>query len=99
MVSAGSLFVTDDSATVVATEMSRGPWARSRRRPSRPRPIMYDDCAGEISAGSARLGILEPGLTDYIVLQIPVGDMTLAEAKRTMDIFCSDVKPALEKGL
>ena len=41
-------------------------------------------------------GILAPGLTDYIVLQIPVGDMTLAEAKRTMDVFCSDVKPALE---
>ena len=40
--------------------------------------------------------ILAPGLTDYIVLQIPTGDMTLDEAKRTMDIFCSDVKPSLE---
>jgi alkanesulfonate monooxygenase SsuD/methylene tetrahydromethanopterin reductase-like flavin-dependent oxidoreductase (luciferase family) len=40
--------------------------------------------------------ILAPGLTDYIVLQLPTGDMTLDEAKRTMDIFCSDVKPALE---
>jgi alkanesulfonate monooxygenase SsuD/methylene tetrahydromethanopterin reductase-like flavin-dependent oxidoreductase (luciferase family) len=43
-------------------------------------------------------GILAPGLTDYIVLQIPTGDMTLDEAKRTMDVFCSDVKPALEAG-
>lgn len=42
-------------------------------------------------------GILESGKTDYIVLQIPTGDMTLAEAKRTMDLFCSDVKPDLEK--
>ena len=41
-------------------------------------------------------GILAPGLTDYIVLQIPTGDMTLDEAKHTMDVFCSDVKPALE---
>jgi alkanesulfonate monooxygenase SsuD/methylene tetrahydromethanopterin reductase-like flavin-dependent oxidoreductase (luciferase family) len=40
--------------------------------------------------------ILEPGLTDYLVLQIPVGDMTLDEAKSTMDAFCSDVKPSLE---
>jgi alkanesulfonate monooxygenase SsuD/methylene tetrahydromethanopterin reductase-like flavin-dependent oxidoreductase (luciferase family) len=40
--------------------------------------------------------VLAPGLTDYIVLQLPVGDMTLDEAKRTMDIFCSDVKPFLE---
>jgi alkanesulfonate monooxygenase SsuD/methylene tetrahydromethanopterin reductase-like flavin-dependent oxidoreductase (luciferase family) len=40
--------------------------------------------------------ILEPGLTDYIVLQLPAGDMTLDEAKRTMDLFCSDVKPSLD---
>ena len=40
--------------------------------------------------------VLQPGLTDYLVLQLPAGDMTLEEAKRTMDLFCSDVKPALE---
>jgi alkanesulfonate monooxygenase SsuD/methylene tetrahydromethanopterin reductase-like flavin-dependent oxidoreductase (luciferase family) len=42
-------------------------------------------------------GMLESGRTDSIVLQIPTGDMTLAEAKRTMHLFCSDVKPDLEK--
>jgi alkanesulfonate monooxygenase SsuD/methylene tetrahydromethanopterin reductase-like flavin-dependent oxidoreductase (luciferase family) len=42
-------------------------------------------------------GILEPGRTDYIVLQLPTGDMTLAEAKRTMDLFISEVKPQLER--
>jgi alkanesulfonate monooxygenase SsuD/methylene tetrahydromethanopterin reductase-like flavin-dependent oxidoreductase (luciferase family) len=42
-------------------------------------------------------GILEPGLTDYIVLQLPTGDMTLDEAKRTMDLFITEVKPQLEK--
>jgi alkanesulfonate monooxygenase SsuD/methylene tetrahydromethanopterin reductase-like flavin-dependent oxidoreductase (luciferase family) len=41
-------------------------------------------------------GILEPGLTDYIVLQIPTGDMTLDETKRTMDLFINKVKPQLE---
>jgi hypothetical protein len=30
------------------------------------------------------------------VLQIPAGDMTLDEAKRTMDLFCSEVKPSLD---
>ncbi len=40
--------------------------------------------------------ILEPGLTDYIVLQLPTGDMTLEEAKRTMDLFITEVKPKLE---
>ena len=39
--------------------------------------------------------ILDAGLTDYIVLQLPTGDMTLDEAKRTMDLFCSEVKPSL----
>jgi alkanesulfonate monooxygenase SsuD/methylene tetrahydromethanopterin reductase-like flavin-dependent oxidoreductase (luciferase family) len=41
--------------------------------------------------------ILEPGLTDYIVLQLPTGDMTLDEAKRTIDLFITEVKPQLEK--
>jgi alkanesulfonate monooxygenase SsuD/methylene tetrahydromethanopterin reductase-like flavin-dependent oxidoreductase (luciferase family) len=41
--------------------------------------------------------ILEPGLTDYIVLQLPTGDMTLDEARRTMELFVSEVKPELER--
>lgn len=32
-----------------------------------------------------------------IVLQHPTGDMTLAEARRTMDLFVSEVKPQLEQ--
>ena len=42
-------------------------------------------------------GILAMGMTDHIVLQIPTGDMTFEEARRTMDLFCSEVKPDLEK--
>jgi alkanesulfonate monooxygenase SsuD/methylene tetrahydromethanopterin reductase-like flavin-dependent oxidoreductase (luciferase family) len=42
--------------------------------------------------------ILGEGLTDYIVLQIPTGDMSFDEAKRTLDIFCTKVKPDLELG-
>ena len=38
-------------------------------------------------------------MTDYIVLQIPTGDMTLAEAKRTIDLFATKVKPELRDGL
>jgi hypothetical protein len=41
--------------------------------------------------------ILEQGLTDYIVLQVPVGDMTIDEAKRTLELFATEVKPQLEK--
>jgi hypothetical protein len=32
------------------------------------------------------------------VLQIPTGDMSFDEAKRTLDIFCTKVKPDLELG-
>jgi alkanesulfonate monooxygenase SsuD/methylene tetrahydromethanopterin reductase-like flavin-dependent oxidoreductase (luciferase family) len=41
--------------------------------------------------------LLGTGLTDYIVLQIPTGDMTFDEAKRTLDMFCTKVKPDLEQ--
>jgi len=42
-------------------------------------------------------GILQPGLIDYIALQLPTGDMTFDEAKRTLDLFVAEVKPQLEK--
>jgi alkanesulfonate monooxygenase SsuD/methylene tetrahydromethanopterin reductase-like flavin-dependent oxidoreductase (luciferase family) len=40
--------------------------------------------------------ILEQGRIDYIVLQVPVGDMTFAEAMRTIELFATEVKPQLE---
>jgi len=42
-------------------------------------------------------GILEPGLTDYLVLQIPAGDMTMDESKRALELFATEVKPQLEQ--
>jgi hypothetical protein len=60
------------------------------------------DEAIQFGAGTAEqigdrfAGILDEGLTDYIVLQIPTGDMTFDEAKRTLDVFCTKVKPDLE---
>jgi alkanesulfonate monooxygenase SsuD/methylene tetrahydromethanopterin reductase-like flavin-dependent oxidoreductase (luciferase family) len=41
--------------------------------------------------------ILEPGLIDYVALQLPTGDMTFDEARRTVELFASDVKPQLER--
>jgi hypothetical protein len=41
--------------------------------------------------------MLPPGLIDYVALQLPTGDMTFAEAKCTVELFVSDVKPLLEK--
>jgi alkanesulfonate monooxygenase SsuD/methylene tetrahydromethanopterin reductase-like flavin-dependent oxidoreductase (luciferase family) len=39
---------------------------------------------------------LELGLSDYLVLQLPTGDMTFEEAKRTLELFVAEVKPRLE---
>jgi alkanesulfonate monooxygenase SsuD/methylene tetrahydromethanopterin reductase-like flavin-dependent oxidoreductase (luciferase family) len=57
-----------------------------------------------ISAGAGTSGqiaerfaaMLEPGLIDYVALQLPTGDMTFDEAKRTVELFASEVKPQLE---
>ena len=62
----------------------------------------YEDAiaAGAGTAGqiAERLGaVLEGGLTDHVVFQIPTGDMTLEEAKRTLDRFIEEVKPQLEQ--
>lgn len=67
------------------------------------RILSHIDAAIEAGAGTAEqiterfAAILEQGLTDYLVLQTPTGDMTLDEARRTIEIFCADVKPALDK--
>jgi alkanesulfonate monooxygenase SsuD/methylene tetrahydromethanopterin reductase-like flavin-dependent oxidoreductase (luciferase family) len=44
-----------------------------------------------------RMGeVVADGRVDHLVIQVPTGDMTFDEAKRTLDLFCSEVKPALE---
>ncbi len=40
-------------------------------------------------------GILEDGRVDHMVLQLPVGDMTFDEAKRTVESFAAEVMPQL----
>jgi alkanesulfonate monooxygenase SsuD/methylene tetrahydromethanopterin reductase-like flavin-dependent oxidoreductase (luciferase family) len=40
---------------------------------------------------------LEPGLIDYVALQLPAGDMTFDEAKHTLELFAAEVKPRLEQ--
>jgi len=54
--------------------------------------------AGTAEQIAERFGaVLEAGLVEYIVLQLPVGDMTFDEARRTVESFAADVKPQLEK--
>ena len=44
-----------------------------------------------------RLGpLIESRMSDYFMLQIPTGDMTFREAQRTLELFATEVKPALE---
>ena len=41
--------------------------------------------------------ILEPGLIEHVDLQLPTGDMTFDEARRTFELFAAEVKPKLEQ--
>jgi len=41
--------------------------------------------------------VLEGGLVDHIAIQVPTGDMTYDEARRTVELFAAEVKPVLEK--
>jgi hypothetical protein len=40
---------------------------------------------------------LEDGMSDFVCFMLPTGDMTLDEAKRTLDLFITEVKPQLEQ--
>ena len=39
----------------------------------------------------------EDGMSDYICFMLPTGDMTVDEAKRTLDLFITEVKPQLDQ--
>jgi alkanesulfonate monooxygenase SsuD/methylene tetrahydromethanopterin reductase-like flavin-dependent oxidoreductase (luciferase family) len=53
--------------------------------------------AGTPSQLAERMGaVLEPGIIDHVVLMVPAGDMTMAESRRTLELFASEVKPQLE---
>jgi alkanesulfonate monooxygenase SsuD/methylene tetrahydromethanopterin reductase-like flavin-dependent oxidoreductase (luciferase family) len=40
--------------------------------------------------------LLDDGMADYICLMFPTGDMTYDEAKRTLELFVTEVMPELE---
>jgi alkanesulfonate monooxygenase SsuD/methylene tetrahydromethanopterin reductase-like flavin-dependent oxidoreductase (luciferase family) len=43
------------------------------------------------------VAILEPGLVEHVALQLPTGDMTFDESRRSLELFASEVKPQLEQ--
>lgn len=44
-----------------------------------------------------RLGdVADAGRVDHLIIQVPTGDMTYDEARRTLDLFCSEVQPQLQ---
>jgi alkanesulfonate monooxygenase SsuD/methylene tetrahydromethanopterin reductase-like flavin-dependent oxidoreductase (luciferase family) len=49
---------------------------------------------GQIAERLAAL--LDDGMADYICLMFPTGDMTFDEARRTLDLFVTEVMPELE---
>ncbi len=75
-----------------------------REEVMRPLNTIKAGLEGAIAAGAGTpsqiaerfAGMLEPGLIDHITLMIPTGDMTIDEARRTLELFASEVKPQLE---
>ena len=58
-------------------------------------PMLTAD-SGTVSHVTERLqALLESGQTDYIILQLPTGDMTLRESRATLERFIDKVAPAL----
>jgi alkanesulfonate monooxygenase SsuD/methylene tetrahydromethanopterin reductase-like flavin-dependent oxidoreductase (luciferase family) len=41
-------------------------------------------------------GLLDDGMADYICFMMPTGEMTFDEAKRTLELFITEVQPQLE---
>ena len=50
---------------------------------------------GQIAERLAAL--LQDGMSDYICFMLPTGDMSLYEARRTLDLFVTEVKPQLDQ--
>ena len=88
-------------STPTTTSCSRRPTASGRSRrsttswPHRGRVAAGAGAPSRSPSGSPR--VLETGLVDHIALQVPTGDMTYDEARRTVELFATEVKPALEK--
>ena len=65
----------------------------------------FDTVEEAVAAGSGTVeqiterfaAMLEPGLIEHVDLQLPTGDMTFDEARRTFELFASEVKPQLEQ--
>ena len=78
---------------------SRTPTARIRRprssRRSRPAPRACS-CAGRPeTVRDHYVRYAAEGTVNYLVINVPFGDMTFAEAERTLDAFIADVMPAV----
>jgi alkanesulfonate monooxygenase SsuD/methylene tetrahydromethanopterin reductase-like flavin-dependent oxidoreductase (luciferase family) len=41
--------------------------------------------------------VIEQGMVEHFVLQTPTGDITMAEARSTLELFCGEVQPVLER--
>ncbi len=58
-------------------------------------PTLTED-SGTAEHVTERLqALLDEGLVDYLILQLPTGDMTYAESRDTLERFIADVMPKL----
>ena len=84
------LIMSPEDCEKAIAPLTRDPRPR-RARPLRPGSGTAEQIAERFAA------MLEPGLIEHVKLQIPTGDMTFEEARRTFELFAAEVKPQLEK--
>ena len=83
-------------AEVLGAEAAEAALMPLRRILSRKEAVIENGYGSPAKTIDRMGAVVAAGRVDHLVIQVPTGDMTLDEAKRTLDLFCSEVQPALE---
>jgi alkanesulfonate monooxygenase SsuD/methylene tetrahydromethanopterin reductase-like flavin-dependent oxidoreductase (luciferase family) len=82
---------------VLDTEQELWDAQEALRRANAGLEVAIEAGAGTPQQIAERLGaVLAGGMVDHVVLMIPTGDMTMDEARHTLERFVTEVKPQLE---
>ena len=58
-------------------------------------PMLTADSGTAVAGDRTAAGDAGEGRSDYVILQLPTGDMTFAESRDTLERFIADVMPKL----
>jgi alkanesulfonate monooxygenase SsuD/methylene tetrahydromethanopterin reductase-like flavin-dependent oxidoreductase (luciferase family) len=91
-----SLVLDEHDCEAALNPLARGAQALMAPGGDAMLPMMTKNSGTPAQVAEFLQGYLEQGLSDYIVLQLPTGDMTFLEAQRSLELFITEVIPALK---